>query len=114
MYKCVIIFCLASSVALTAFAEGNYDKGLELAKEWSCTHCHGLTGNDRSANSPGSMSIPMLAGQPASYLVRTMNQYKTRERVDDKQPSRMSERAQALSDQDIEDISVYFSTQKRY
>jgi cytochrome c553 len=114
MYKFALPILLAFYTNSTALAEGNYDKGEELAKTWSCTHCHGLTGNDRSTEIPGAMSIPMLAGQPTVYLVRTMNQYKTGARIDDHKASRMPERAKALSDQDIEDISAYFSAQKRY
>jgi cytochrome c553 len=114
MHKFTLLIFLASFTNSTAFAEGNYDKGKELAKSWECIICHGLTGNERSLNSPGSLSIPMLAGQPARYLVRTLNQFKTRARVDDNEASRMSKRAGDLSDQEIEDIAVYFSVQKRY
>lgn len=112
-----------SSLALCSFpfygtsaavAEGNYDKGKILAKSWECTNCHGLTGNERSSESPGSISIPMLAGQPAKYLVRTLNQYKSGARPDDNEDSRMIKRAGDLSDQEIEDIAAYFSAQKRY
>ena len=107
---------LASYTNSTAFAEGDYDKGKELAKSWECTKCHGLTGNERSPETPQDIyqSVPMLAGQPASYLARTLNQFKTRERVDDHKVSKMSKRAGDLSDQDIEDIAAYFSAQKRY
>ncbi|MCP5037482.1 MAG: c-type cytochrome [Rhodobacteraceae bacterium] len=115
MHKFALIFCFASSMASTAFAEGDYDNGKKLAKSWHCTNCHGVTGNERwPVKGEVLASIPMLAGQPAGYLIRTLNQYKTRERVDDHEISKMSERAQSLSDQDIEDISAYFSAQKRY
>jgi len=65
-----------------------------------------LTGNDRSSpeTSDAYISVPILTGQPASYLARTLKQYKSRERVNDHEMSMMSERASYLSDQDIEDI----------
>lgn len=116
MHRFALLIFLASFTNSTAFAEGDYDRGKELAKSWECTECHGLTGNERSAEGSQNTykSVPMLAGQPASYLVRTLNQYKTRARVDDHKASRMSKRAGDLSDQDIEDIAAYFSAQKRY
>lgn len=99
-----------------AFAAGDYERGKERALSWHCIGCHGLTGNNRSSSESSDtyISVPMLAGQPASYLARTLRQYKSRARVDDHEMSMMSERAGYLSDQDIEDISAYFSAQKRY
>ncbi len=94
-----------------AWAEGDYDRGKKLAKEWECIRCHGLTGNERSVDPP---FVPMLAGQPVGYLVKTMNDYKSSARIDEHIWSKMSLRAKALSDQGIEDIAVYFAAQKRY
>ncbi len=102
--------CLAIGIG-AAWAEGDYDRGKKLAKEWECTKCHGLTGNERSVDPP---FVPMLAGQPAGYLVKTLNEYKSGARIDEHIWSKMSMRAAALSDQDIEDIAAYFSAQKRY
>ncbi len=114
MHKITLLIFFASYVTSTAFAEGDYDKGKELAKSWECIACHGLTGNERRPEGPQIQSTPMLAGQPASYLARTLNQFKARVRVDDHLSSKMSDRAGALSGQDIEDIAAYFSAQKRY
>jgi cytochrome c553 len=114
MHKFAPLIFLASFTNSTAFAEGNYDKGKELANSWECINCHGLTGNTTGPERQDSISIPKLAGQPVIYLVRTLNQYKTRARVDDNEDSRMSKRAGDLSDQEIEDIAAYFSVQKRY
>lgn len=107
---------IATSTIAPAFAAGDYNRGKERALSWHCIGCHGLTGNDRSSSetSDAYISVPMLAGQPESYLIRTLKQYKSRERVDDHEMSMMSERAGWLTDQDIEDISAYFSAQKRY
>ncbi len=92
-------------------AEGDYDAGKALAKEWECIRCHGLTGNERSVDPP---LVPMLAGQPEGYLVKTLNEYKTGARLDEHIWSKMTLRARALSAQDIEDVSAYFAAQKRY
>ena len=102
--------CLAIATS-AAWAEGDYDRGKKLAKEWECFRCHGLTGNERSADPP---VVPMLAGQPVGYLVKTLNDYKSGARIDEHVWSKMSLRAKALSDQDIEDIAAYFAAQKRY
>ena len=114
MHKFALIFCLTSGIASTAVAEGDYENGKKLVKSWDCIACHGLTGNERRPEEPGVKSSPMLAGQPASYLIRTLKEFKTRARIDDHESSNMSARAQALSNKEIENIAVYFAAQKRY
>ncbi len=56
----------------------------------------------------------MLAGQPAGYLVKAINEYKAGTRADFDTWSRMSRRVKGLSDQDIEDIAAHYAAQKRY
>ena len=111
MLRCLTIlscFCLSASVA---WAEGNAANGKKLVKKWDCISCHGLSGNNRSsADEP----VPMLAGQPAGYLVKAMNEYKAEIRSDIDTWSRMSKRVQGLSDQDIEDIAAHYEAQKRF
>ncbi len=104
----VSCFCVVASVAL---AEGDIVNGKKLIKKWDCMRCHGLTGNDRSSK---DRPIPMLAGQPAGYLVKAMNDYKTGARADFDNWPRMSRLVKGLSDQDIEDIAAYYEAQKRY
>ena len=59
-------------------------------------------------------AVPMLAGQPASYLAKTMRDYKSGRRIDDNKNNKMNARIKPLSDQDIEDIAFYYASQKRY
>ena len=111
MFRIVLILsylCFATGVAL---AEGDPVNGKKLAKKWDCTRCHGLSGNTRSSEDE---PVPMLAGQPAGYLVKATNEYKTGARADFDTWSRMSKLVQGLSDQDIEDIAAHYAAQKRY
>jgi cytochrome c553 len=100
--------CFATSVAS---AEGDPVNGKKLIKKWDCIVCHGLSGNTRSSEDE---PVPMLAGQPAGYLVKAINEYKAGTRVDFDTWSRMSRRVKGLSDQDIEDIAAHYAAQKRF
>ena len=99
---------LATGVAL---AEGDPASGKKLIKKWDCIVCHGLSGNNRSSEDE---PVPMLAGQPPGYLIKTMNEYKSGARTDIDTWSRMSMRVKGLSDQDIEDIAAHYAAQKRF
>ena len=72
------------------------------AKAVTCAACHGRDGN--SVNP----LWPNLAGQHAPYLVKQLKDFRAGNRSD---PS-MSAFARPLSDQDIEDLAAYFSSQK--
>ncbi|HET7202194.1 MAG TPA: c-type cytochrome [Steroidobacteraceae bacterium] len=83
----------------TAAAAGNLEAG--QAKSATCMACHGADGN--SANP----EWPHLAGQHAGYVVKQLKHFKAAERNN----PLMMPMAMILSDQDMEDLSVYFSTQ---
>ena len=104
---------LIASVLLagTAWAEGDPAKGKKLVKSWECKDCHGISGNARSAP---DQPVPMLAGQPASYLIKRMKEYKADLHDDLQHWSRMTKFIDGLSDQDIEDIAAHYAGQKRY
>ena len=72
------------------------------AKSVTCMACHGMDGN--SANP----EWPTLAGQHSSYIIKQLKHFKAGER----QNALMSPMAMILSDQDMEDLAAYFSTQK--
>ena len=114
MRKFSLLYCLAFSVATPALAEGDYDRGKELAKSWECAHCHGLSGNDRWPDNPDKAAVPMIAGQPTRYLVKALKEFRAGDRIDDSHLKKMSLITGQLSDRDIEDISAYYSAQKRY
>ena len=84
----------------TVHAAGTVEAG--QAKSATCMACHGMDGN--SANP----EWPALAGQHASYVVKQLKHFKAGER----QNPLMSPMAMILSDQDMEDLAAYFSSQK--
>lgn len=79
---------------------GNIEAGKKKAAE-VCAACHGADGN-----SPAP-AFPKLAGQHASYLEKTLNEYKSGARKDPV----MAGMAAALSKEDIENVSAYFASQ---
>ncbi len=84
----------------SAHAAGTVEAG--QAKSATCMACHGMDGN--SANP----EWPSLAGQHPSYIVKQLKHFKAGER----QNALMSPMAMILSDQDMEDLAAYFSSQK--
>jgi cytochrome c553 len=83
----------------TVNAAGTVEAG--QAKSATCMACHGMDGN--SANP----EWPSLAGQHSSYIVKQLRHFKANER----QNPLMSPMAMILSDQDMEDLAAYFSSQ---
>ena len=80
-------------------AAGTVEAG--QAKSATCMACHGMDGN--SANP----EWPSLAGQHPSYIVKQLKHFKAGER----QNPLMTPMAMILSDQDMEDLAAYFSSQ---
>ena len=103
---CGFIAILATTCA--ASAEGDPKNGKLIAGR--CTLCHG----DGNARSTSYQIVPMLAGQPASYLVKEMQNYAAGIREDTSRNGRMSSILQSLSAQDFEDIAAYFAAEERY
>ena len=90
------MFLLISGQALAGDIEAGKKKATEV-----CAACHGLDGN-----SPNP-AFPKLAGQYETYLEKTLIAYKTGEREN----AIMGGMAAALSKEDIENLSVYYSSQ---
>lgn len=84
----------------TVLAAGNAEAG--KTKAAVCMGCHGADGN-----SPADL-WPKLAGQLPQYLSRQLHDFKSGRRKNEQ----MSPMAQPLSDQDIEDLSAFFASQK--
>lgn len=78
-----------------------------LAKAKGCFQCHGVSGNTGSETDP---PVPKLAGQPVSYLVKSMKAYRSGER----QGGDMNVIMAPRSDEEISLLAEYFSAQKRY
>lgn len=92
------------ALALPAFAvgvEGNAAAGAEKAK--TCASCHGATGNESLDD-----TYPKLAGQHPEYLAKALHDYKSGVRAN----AIMAGFAGGLSDDDINDLSAYYASQK--
>ena len=92
--------CMTLLVALPVMAEGDAARGEELSI--TCAACHGVDGNSTLA------MWPKLAGQHQAYLVRQLGLIKGGGRF----VAEMAGIVTTLSDQDMEDMSAYFSNQE--
>jgi cytochrome c553 len=94
----VLLLLITAPVALQA--KGNAAAGQEKAKV--CEACHGLTGESVDP------TYPNLAGQYKSYLTQALSDYRSGGRTN----AIMSGFAKTLSNQDIEDLSAWYSKQE--
>ena len=85
----------------TAYAAGDIETG--KAKAYTCTGCHGIPGY---SNVYPTYKVPKIGGQNYEYLTLALKAYRDGERD---HPT-MDLQAQALSDQDIEDVAAYFAS----
>lgn len=65
---------------------------------WSCASCHGEAGQ-------GNLNTPRLAGQPAEYLHKQLQDFKSGLRHNES----MAVVARALSDQDMAKLATYYA-----
>jgi cytochrome c553 len=108
----VSILAVFIGLSTGASADGDLANGRTLAQGSTCTQCHGVDGNARSTS---LQPIPMLAGQPAIYLVEQMKNYAEGRRVSStKNFDLMVKELRLLSEKDFEDIAAYYEAQKRY
>lgn len=97
----VLAACALSSVfVLPVHAAGNAEAG--KTKAATCGACHGMDGNSVAP------TFPKLAGQVTEYITKQLHDFKVGRRSNPV----MSPMAQPLSEQDIEDLAAYFSSQK--
>jgi cytochrome c553 len=87
-------------ISLQAFAQGDATAG--QGKAAICAACHGVDGNSAVPN------WPKLAGQHEKYLTRQVKLIKSGAR----QVPEMVGIVPGLGDQDIEDLSAYYSAQE--
>jgi cytochrome c553 len=99
------VFALAvACVTVSAQAQkvtGNAENGSK--KVAMCVGCHGIIGYQ--ASFPEVHKVPMIAGQSETYLAAALAAYKSGDR---KHPT-MRAIADSLNEQDIADISAYYS-----
>lgn len=101
--KCAVICALltcASLFSLTAAAAGDASAGKD--KSATCAACHGAEGVSQIPTNP------ILAGQYPSYIEQALKAYRSGAR----QSAIMAGFASQLSDEDIEDLAAWFSSQK--
>jgi cytochrome c553 len=99
--KTFVIAALALFVAAEAHAGGDAARGKEKAAQ-VCAACHGAQGNK-----PSAPDQPILAGQYPDYLVQALSDYKSGKREN----PIMKGFASTLSEQDMEDVAAWFSSQ---
>ena len=88
-----------SAPAIDPFADGDAARG--ATKATVCSACHGPNGNSTSPE------WPRLAGQNAVYIVEQLRLFRSGVRDNPV----MKPLASTLSDQDIDDIAVYYQAQ---
>ena len=101
----VLLFTVLAGVAFSvllsiAVSAGNLDAGKQKAK--SCAVCHGVDGISKKPDTPS------IAGQPEYYLRTQLIDYRSGKRFH----QQMNIVAQPLSDEDIDDLSVWYSSIK--
>jgi len=97
-----ILLTFLCLVSINAFAAGDYEAG--KIKAYTCTGCHGIVGYK---NIYPTYNVPRIGGQNREYLVLALQGFKSGER----EHKTMNLQAEALSEQDIEDIAVYLAGQ---
>ena len=91
--------CLGLGLITQANAAGNAEAG--QARSATCAACHGVDGNSVNPQ------WPSIAGQDSGYIARQLKAFKSGEREN----PLMSPQAMGLSDQDVEDLAAFFSSQ---
>lgn len=74
------------------------------AKAYSCLGCHGVL---HYVNTYPTYHVPRLGGQHKEYLIAALKAYRSKTRAH----RTMQANSDLLTDQDIEDIAEYFSSQ---
>lgn len=97
-WMCLILATIAAPMSLAA---GSAEAG--ATKAATCIACHGANGNSTNEQ------WPTLAGQNAVYIKSQLKRFHDKIRLDSL--NLMPAQAAALSDQDMDDLAAYFSTQ---
>lgn len=95
------VAALALFLTLPAMAVDRGDPAAGEQKSGSCAGCHGQAGNSTNPQ------YPILAGQYADYLYRSLLAYKT----GDRQNAVMKGMAANLSKEDMWDLAAYYAEQ---
>ena len=108
----LITYCLFSPVSageIDASNEANLPEPLKVGKLKAaqiCSACHGLSGT--AASGGNSPLVPNISGQNKDYLIVKLKEYQTNKI----QHPQMSMIAQMLTEEDIENVSLWYSSIK--
>ncbi|QYJ86093.1 cytochrome c4 [Shewanella mesophila] len=106
MKKLAIALSILATLSTPAIAAGDAEAGKN--KSMLCSACHGVDGNSMID------MYPKLAGQQESYLNKQLHDLRQAAHTGGKEGRNdpmMSPMAAGLSDQDIDDLAAYFSSQ---
>ncbi|WJG09469.1 c-type cytochrome [Aliiglaciecola sp. LCG003] len=108
MKKLGLLLCLSFAFSTTVLAQGDAEAG--KAKSLTCAACHGADGNSAIEMNP------KLAGQHANYLAKQLAEFKLAYETGGKEGRNnpiMGAQAAGLSEQDMQDLAAYFSSQEQ-
>ncbi len=94
------VFAVALTAALGSAAHAGLEEG--RAKSQVCAACHGVDGNSAIP------TIPSLAGQPRQFITQSLFMFREGQRKNEQ----MTPFAAKLSNADLNDLALYFSSQK--
>ena len=103
MRRLFIAGIAGASLLLSVSAGAAGDAAAGKSKSAVCGACHGPDGNSSNP------MWPNLAGQHAAYLVKQLKDFKSGARKDPV----MAPMASPLSDQDMENLAAYYTSQKQ-
>ena len=103
MRRLLLVAIAGASLLLSVSASAAGDAAAGKAKSGVCGACHGPDGNSSNP------LWPNLAGQHAAYLIKQLKDFKSGARKDPV----MAPMASPLSDQDMENLAAYFTSQKQ-
>ncbi len=103
MRRLFIVGIAGASLLLSVNAGAAGDAAAGKSKSVVCGACHGPDGNSSNP------MWPNLAGQHAPYIVKQLKDFKSGARKDPV----MAPMAKPLSDQDMENLAAYYTSQKQ-
>lgn len=101
----MLLVLLMTLFSASVFAGGNYQAG--KIKAYTCTGCHGIVDYN---NAYPTYHVPRIGGQNEEYLILALKAFRSGER----KHNNMNLQAEALTDEDIEDIALYLSGQTNH
>lgn len=90
--------------ALSTMPVGNPGRGAELHQTYWCASCHGPSGVSQSRN------FPSVSGQVATYVYKTLLDYREGRRMEGTgRSAAMAASVASLTDQDLADLAAFYA-----